>query len=74
MSYVTEEIYTNGLADVRRLCAWKAQVKAGGHELTGGLALHPPAANAPAATSIFALGLLVVCWFATGLIRAPSYC
>jgi hypothetical protein len=36
----------------------KRHEKPGGHALTGELALHPPAANAPAGTSI----LHLTCW------------
>jgi hypothetical protein len=43
-------------------------VKAGGHELTGRLALHLPAANAPAGTSIFALGVLAAVFFALSFV------
>jgi len=40
------------------VAAGSRQVKAGGHELTGGLALHPPAVSAPAGTSIWVEGRL----------------
>jgi len=44
----------------------KRQVEAGGHERTGGLALRPPAVNAPAGTPISGCGccasLLLACF------------
>ena len=56
--------FTNGEVAV----AGSRRVEAGGHELTGGLALHPPAVSAPAGTSI--LGWR--CWLSVHVLVAAS--
>jgi hypothetical protein len=50
----------------------KRQVEAGGHELTGGLALHPASGECPSRNVNFRLALLGACFRLGIFIPAPS--